>query len=44
MPIAIAILLGLFAIQRFGTGAVGKLFGPVMVVWFAVLGLLGLAR
>ena len=36
VPIALVILIGLFVIQRFGTGAVGALFGPVMVVWFAV--------
>ena len=32
---------GLFAIQRFGTGAVGRLFGPVMALWFAVLAIAG---
>ena len=37
MPITLAILTVLFAIQRFGTGAVGRLFGPVMALWFAVL-------
>ena len=37
VPISVAILIGLFAIQRFGTGAVGRLFGPVMVVWFATM-------
>jgi KUP system potassium uptake protein len=41
VPIALAILLCLFAVQRFGTGAVGWLFGPVILVWFAVIGLLG---
>jgi KUP system potassium uptake protein len=44
IPITIAILTGLFAIQRFGTEAVGRLFGPVMGAWFAVLGLAGLWR
>jgi KUP system potassium uptake protein len=44
LPIALAILTALFAIQRFGTGAVGRLFGPVMGVWFAVLAIAGLAR
>jgi KUP system potassium uptake protein len=44
IPITIAILTGLFAIQRFGTGAVGRLFGPVMGAWFAVLALGGLWR
>jgi KUP system potassium uptake protein len=42
MPIALAILMGLFLIQRRGTGAVGTLFGPVMIVWFAVLAILGI--
>jgi KUP system potassium uptake protein len=37
LPIALAVLTVLFAIQRFGTGAVGRLFGPVMGLWFAVL-------
>jgi KUP system potassium uptake protein len=41
VPFSITILVVLFALQRFGTGAVGGLFGPVMVVWFAVLGVLG---
>jgi KUP system potassium uptake protein len=42
VPIALGILTGLFAIQRRGTATVGRLFGPVMVVWFAALGLAGL--
>ncbi len=41
LPIAVAILCVLFAIQRFGTGVVGNLFGPVMVIWFGVLGGVG---
>ena len=41
VPISVAILVALFAIQRFGTGTVGRLFGPVMVVWFAVMAVLG---
>ena len=44
LPIAVAILIGLFMVQRFGTGSVGKVFGPVMVVWFAVLAVLGLSH
>jgi KUP system potassium uptake protein len=40
----IAILIGLFVIQRHGTERIGKLFGPVMVVWFTVIGILGLAN
>jgi KUP system potassium uptake protein len=42
MPIAVLILVGLFAIQSRGTGTVGKAFGPVMLVWFATMGLLGI--
>ncbi len=42
LPIAAAILVILFAAQRFGTGKVGSLFGPVMVLWFAVLALSGI--
>ncbi|WP_233563678.1 potassium transporter Kup [Cryobacterium tepidiphilum] len=42
IPIAAVILIGLFAVQRFGTGKVGALFGPVMVLWFVVLAVAGL--
>jgi KUP system potassium uptake protein len=41
VPISLGILAGLFAIQRRGTGAVGWLFGPVILIWFAVIGVLG---
>ncbi len=41
VPIAAAILIALFALQSRGTGTVGRLFGPVMLVWFAVLAALG---
>src|SRR3954449_9472467 len=41
--ITIAIICVLFAIQRFGTGAVGRAFGPVMAVWFTILAIAGLA-
>jgi len=41
MPIAVVILVGLFAIQNRGTGLVGRAFGPVMFVWFATIGILG---
>ena len=41
LPIGIVILAVLFAVQRFGTHRVGRLFGPVMVVWFVVLAVLG---
>jgi KUP system potassium uptake protein len=41
VPISLGILVALFAGQRFGTGAVGWLFGPVILVWFVVIGVLG---
>src|SRR5688572_9880051 len=44
IPLACAILAVLFFVQKRGTGAVGKVFGPVMVVWFGVLGVLGLRQ
>lgn len=44
IPIAIVILVGLFLVQSRGTGAVGKVFGPIMMVWFATLATLGLSK
>ena len=44
VPISLGLLIALFAIQRRGTAAVGGLFGPLMLVWFTVLGLLGIAN
>jgi len=44
IPITCAILVALFLIQYKGTGRVGAVFGPVMVVWFAVLGVLGIRQ
>ena len=41
VPIALVILVGLFAVQRFGTGAVGHMFGPIILFWFIVIGVLG---
>ncbi len=43
LPLAIAILIGLFVAQRFGTAAIGRAFGPIMLVWFVVIGAMGLA-
>ena len=43
MPMAVAILLVLFASQRFGTERIGSAFGPVMLLWFVVIGVLGAA-
>ncbi len=42
IPIAAVILVGLFLVQRYGTGRVGVLFGPIMVLWFVVLAAAGL--
>ena len=42
LPIAVAILATLFAVQRFGTAKIGGAFGPIMLLWFVVVGLLGL--
>ncbi len=41
LPISLGVLLGLFLIQRFGTATVGKVFGPVITVWFGVLAVTG---
>ncbi|MDI9410826.1 MAG: KUP/HAK/KT family potassium transporter, partial [Bacteroidia bacterium] len=41
VPITCVILVVLFGVQRFGTAAIGSWLGPLMVVWFAVIGLLG---
>jgi len=41
VPIAIAVLIGLFVIQRHGTGSVAKVFGPLMFGWFALLAVMG---
>ena len=42
VPVTLVVLTALFLVQRHGTGSVGKMFGPVMVLWFLVLALLGL--
>jgi KUP system potassium uptake protein len=44
LPITIAVLVVLFAIQRYGTKLVGNLFGPVMALWFGVLALIGIVE
>jgi KUP system potassium uptake protein len=44
VAITLAILVGLFAIQRYGTQSIGRLFGPIMVLWFVVIGVLGLVH
>ena len=44
LPIAVTILVALFATQRFGTARVGRVFGPITIVWFLVLAVLGVAN
>lgn len=44
IPITVAIVIALFAMQRFGTGVVGKLFGPIIVLWFVTLGAIGIVH
>src|SRR5437016_9566269 len=42
VPVSIAILVGLFLVQRKGTAFIGNIFGPVMLIWFVAIGVLGL--
>jgi KUP system potassium uptake protein len=44
VPLSVVIMIGLFAIQKRGTATIGAVFGPVMCVWFLVLGVLGLRQ
>ncbi|WP_374651526.1 potassium transporter Kup [Dongia sp.] len=44
VPITIVIVIGLFAVQSRGTGAVGALFGPIVMIWFTTLGVLGITQ
>lgn len=47
VPLTVAILVGLFSVQRFGTARIGRVFGPIMLVWFvtiAALGIYGIAH
>jgi KUP system potassium uptake protein len=43
LPITVFVLVGLFLIQRHGTGSVGKVFGPVMLGWFTILAVMGVS-
>jgi len=43
IPITLLVVVGLFAVQKRGTGSVGALFGPIMIVWFATIALLGVS-
>jgi KUP system potassium uptake protein len=42
LPISIAVIVALFTMQYHGTGGVGRVFGPIMVIWFFLIGLIGL--
>src|SRR5438477_5533528 len=44
IPLTLVILIGLFLVQSRGTGRIGAVFGPVMLVWFATIGMLGLSQ
>ena len=44
IPLSLGVLIGLFMMQRYGTATVGKLFGPIIVVWFSVLGGIGVVH
>ena len=41
LPISVVVIVGLFAVQVKGTGSIGRLFGPIMAVWFIVIAILG---
>src|SRR5262249_11211677 len=44
LPLTLVILIALFAIQRRGTASIGRLFGPVMVIWFVTIAVLGIVN
>jgi KUP system potassium uptake protein len=44
IPLTIIVLVGLFIVQKFGTAKIGVMFGPIMVVWFVVIAILGLRQ
>ena len=44
IPITLVVLFGLFAVQKRGTGGIGKFFGPITLLWFAVIALLGIVH
>jgi len=44
LPTALAVLVALFAVQRYGTGLVGRLFGPIILLWFGVLAFTGVLQ
>jgi KUP system potassium uptake protein len=44
IPLSLAIIIGLFLVQRRGTGSMGRAFGPVMLVWFITIGIMGVIQ
>jgi KUP system potassium uptake protein len=44
VPLTCGILLGLFLIQKKGTGSIGRVFGPIMILWFSILAIMGLSH
>jgi KUP system potassium uptake protein len=44
IPISVVILIALFLVQRYGSGTIGGLFGPIMILWFATLAILGISQ
>jgi KUP system potassium uptake protein len=44
VPLAVGILVALFVLQRFGSGTIGWLFGPIMVIWFAAIAIFGVSQ
>jgi KUP system potassium uptake protein len=44
IPISVAVIVALFTMQYHGTGGVGRVFGPIMIVWFFIIGLTGLVE
>jgi KUP system potassium uptake protein len=44
VPLSLAILVALFVLQRFGSGTIGWLFGPIMLIWFTVIAIFGLGQ
>jgi KUP system potassium uptake protein len=44
VPLTIIVLISLYALQRHGTAGIGRFFGPIMVVWFAALAVMGVVN
>ena len=44
VPISVVVIVALFAVQAHGTGQIGRIFGPIMAVWFTVIAVLGIVQ